>query len=98
MPDVQRLAELDPAPHATVFADDPRTVLLELDAGEAMPEHDHPGTDVLFLVLDGRVDLVLDGETHELAARDVVRVDGERRIEPRAVEDATALVVLADRN
>lgn len=90
MPDVQHLTDLDPDPHATVFASDPRTVLLELDEGEGMPEHDHPDTDVVFLVLDG--------DTHELGGGDVVRFDGARSVEPRALEDSTALVVLAPRD
>ncbi|MFB6172882.1 MAG: cupin domain-containing protein [Haloarculaceae archaeon] len=95
MPDVVSLSDLDATPHAEVFADRPRTVRLSLAAGESMPAHSHPGDDVLFHVLSGEIELSLDGDPHSLGAGDLVRFDGARQIEPRAVDDATALVVFA---
>lgn len=92
------LSELTDTPHAEVFPDaHPRAVRLSLDAGESLPEHTHPGTDVLFHVLDGRVTVTLDSEAHVLQAGEIARFDGERSIAPTAETDATALVVLAER-
>jgi mannose-6-phosphate isomerase-like protein (cupin superfamily) len=91
------LSDLDAEPHAVVYERGPKTVRLSLDAGERMPEHDHPGRDVLFHVLDGTIEVAIDGDAHELDAGDVLRFDGERTVAPEAVTDARALVVLAAR-
>lgn len=97
MPELRTIADLTDEPHATVFADAPRTVRLSLDADEALPEHDHPGVDVLLVVLAGDLDIDLGGDSHSLSQGDAVRFAGERRIAPHARTDATALVVFAPR-
>lgn len=89
------LDELDGRPHAEAWEGEPRTVRLALDAGEAVPEHTHPDRTVVVAVLAGELTLSLDGEDHEVAAGDLIRFDGRRRVEPRARTDATALVVLS---
>lgn len=91
------LDALTDRPHADAFdaRGEPRTVRLALDAGESVPEHTHPDRNVVVAVLDGELTLRLDGEGHDLAAGDLVRFDGRRRVEPRARTDATALVVLS---
>lgn len=92
------LADLTAAPQATAFPDhEPRTVRLSLNAGESVPEHTHPGRDIVFHVLDGRIELGLDDETLDVAAGELVRFPGERRVSPSAPVDATALVLLARR-
>ena len=88
---------LDGEPHAEVFAEGPRTVRLRLDAGEAVPEHRHPGTDVLLYVVEGRLDVSVGEDVHELAAGDALRFDGDREVAPHAMEPTTALVVFAPR-
>lgn len=94
----RRLADLDEAPHAPVFpGESPTTVRLSLDEGERVERHSHPGHDVVVAVLDGRVELDVDDETHALRAGDAARFDGERPVSPVAVESTTALVVLAPR-
>ena len=91
-----RLADLDGEPHAAAFpGHEPKTVRLSLDAGESVPEHTHPDRTVLFHALTGTFEVRLDGEEHPVAAGEIVRFDGETAVEPTAVEDATALVVLA---
>jgi len=93
------LADLTTEPQATAFPDhEPRTVRLSLDAGEAVPEHTHPGRDIVFHVLDGRIELGLDDETLDVAAGELVRSPGERRVSPSAPVDATALVLLTPRD
>lgn len=89
--------DLDGKPHAEVFAEGPRTVRLRLDAGEAVPEHRHPGTDVLLYVVEGGLDVSVGEDVHELAAGDALRFDGDREVAPHAMEPTTALVVFAPR-
>jgi|AntDeeMetagen134_2_1112570.scaffolds.fasta_scaffold00196_8 uncharacterized protein (DUF2249 family) len=90
------IGALDGEPHADVFPGrSPKTVRLSLTAGESLPEHEHPERNVLFQVLSGAVDLSLDGEVHRVKAGEILRFDGDKRIEPVADEDSTALVVLA---
>jgi quercetin dioxygenase-like cupin family protein len=96
--EVTALEELTDAPHAEVFENrDPRTVRLQLDEGESVPPHTHPGTDVVLHLLSGRLALSLDGETHEVAAGELVQFSGDREVSPRAVEPATAVLVFAPR-
>lgn len=96
MPEITAIDELTETPHAEVFEQrEPRTVRLELDAGESVPPHTHPGTNVVLHLLDGRLDLALDGEGRELSTGDVARFSGEREVSPHAVEPSTALIVFA---
>ena len=96
MPEITAIDDLTQTPHAEVFTQrDPRAVRLDVDAGDEVPPHTHPGTNVVLHLLDGRLDLSLDDETSELVPGDVARFSGEREISPRAVEASTALVVFA---
>ncbi|WP_053948279.1 cupin domain-containing protein [Halolamina sediminis] len=96
MPEITAIDDLTDTPHAEVFEQrDPRTVRLELDAGEGVPAHTHPGTNVVLHLLDGQLEVSLDDETHELEAGELARFSGERSISPHAVEPSTAIVVLA---
>ena len=97
MAEITSLDDLTGSPHAEVFSDAPRTVRLSLDAGESVPEHRHPDTDVLIHVLSGVIELGLDDETHQLEAGDLIRFDGDRTVSPYAVEESTAVVVFAPR-
>ena len=96
--EVTALADLTETPHAEVFKNrDPRTVRLQLEAGESIPPHTHPGTDIVLHLLSGRLELSLDGETHEVAAGELVQFSGDREVSPRAREPATAVLVFAPR-
>jgi quercetin dioxygenase-like cupin family protein len=98
MASVRPLAELESTPHASVFPNrEPKTIRLELEAGEEIPRHTHPGRGIVLYVLEGRLELRLDAESYELTADDVARFDGDQDISPRAIEDSTALIVLAKR-
>ncbi|MFD1647692.1 cupin domain-containing protein [Haloarchaeobius litoreus] len=98
MTTITTLDELDGQPHANVFPDaEPKTIRLTLDAGEEVPAHAHPDREIVLYLVDGRLELRLGDETHELSAGDVVRFDGDQDIAPRAVEETTALIVLASR-
>lgn len=96
MPEITTLDELTKSPHAEVFEKRrPRTVRLTLDAGEGVPAHSHPGTDIVLHLLSGRLELSLDDETHEVESGQLVRFSGERQVSPHALEPSTAVIVLA---
>lgn len=96
MPEVTSLDRLDDAPHAEVFDDRaPRTVRLELEADQRVPEHRHPESNVVLHVLEGGIDLTLGDEVYDLEPGDVVRFDGDQDVSPYAREESTALVVFA---
>ena len=95
-PELVCLSELDRRPHAVVFEHDaPRTIRLTLDAGQQLPAHHHPSTNIVLHLLDGELDLALDGESYALTAGDLIRFSGEHEISPTAVEDSVALLVFA---
>lgn len=96
MSEVTALEDLTGSPHAEVFETrNPRTVRLHLDAGEEVPPHTHPGTNVVLHLLDGHLELSLDDETHELRPGQLVRFSGDREVSPHAIEGSTAVVVFA---
>jgi quercetin dioxygenase-like cupin family protein len=91
------LGELESATKYPVFTDNPRTVRVDLDPGETVEEHDHPGTDIVFHVLEGAMELRLDDERYDLSGGDMLQFDGERTVAGEASEATTVVVVLAQR-
>lgn len=92
------LDELEGRPHANVFPDaEPKTIRLTLAAGEEIAPHSHPDRDIVVYLVEGAIELALDDGVHKLSAGDVARLDGDQEISPRAIEDAVALLVLAER-
>ncbi|MFB6152883.1 MAG: cupin domain-containing protein [Halodesulfurarchaeum sp.] len=99
MTTIQTLSELDGTPHANVFPDsEPKTIRLTLDAGEEVAPHSHPDREIVFYLVDGTVELQLGSQSHELTAGDIAHFDGDQEIAPRAVEEATAVIVLVARS
>ena len=94
----RRIAALEETPHAEVFDGEPRTVRLELAAGEGVPEHRHPDRQVVCHVLEGELEMRFGDEEYALEAGEVLRFDGRQDIAPAARTDATALLVLAPRS
>ncbi|WP_256685335.1 cupin domain-containing protein [Halococcus qingdaonensis] len=95
-PECVCLDELEGAPHAVVFdRDTPRTIRLTLGSEQQLPGHRHPGTNVVCHLVAGELDLTLDGESHRLAAGDLLRFSGDREISPTAIEDSVAVLVFA---
>jgi len=96
MSELTTLDELTATPHAEIFEEHrPRAVRLQLDADEHVPDHTHPGTDIVLHLVSGHLELSLDGETQEVTAGELVQFSGEREISPRAIEPSTAVVVFA---
>lgn len=95
-PEITRLDTVEKTPHAEVFDHHaPRTVRLKLDAGQQMPPHRHPGTNIMLHLLTGELDLVLDDETYALAPGDLIQFSGKCEILPCAIEDSVAVVVFS---
>ncbi|MFC7185600.1 DUF2249 domain-containing protein [Halorubrum yunnanense] len=96
--ELARIADLDGEPHADAFPGrEPKAIRLSLEAGERVPEHDHPDRTGLFHVLEGAVDVALDGDPHRVEGGEILRFEGESAVEPTAREDSVALVVLSPR-
>jgi len=96
MPELTALSTLSEAPHAEVFdRREPRTVRLQLAAGESVPPHTHPGTDIVLHLLSGELEVTLDGETHHVEPGELVQFSGDREVSPHAVADSTAVIVFA---
>lgn len=96
MPTIRTLADLNGTPHANAFpAEEPRTIRLTLGAGERVEPHRHPDRDIVCYVVSGILDLRLDGEAHRVTGGDVAHFDGAQEISPVAVDDCTAVLVLA---
>jgi quercetin dioxygenase-like cupin family protein len=92
------LPDIDAAPLERLFDDtEPRTNLLELAAGEEVPEHSHPDRTILFYVIQGEISLRVGEATTTLRAGDLARFDGEQTVSPAAETESRALVVLAAR-
>ena len=94
-PDLVALDELEAEPHAVLFDDEPKTIRLSLEAGDAIAEHSHPDRQIVFHLLSGAIEVRIDGDSYVLEPGDVARFDGERSISPRAIEESTAVLVLA---
>lgn len=96
MVEITAIDALTTSPHAEVFDEQqPRTVQLTLDAGEGVPAHTHPGTNIVLHLLSGRLELSLDDECYELSSGEIARFSGEREVAPHAIDESTAILVLA---
>jgi len=94
MPAITNLEALEATPHADVFEErSPRTVRLELDAGERIPPHRHPESRIVMHLLRGELELSLGGKVHVIEPNDSVRFRGDQEISPSAVEYSEALLV-----
>lgn len=99
MPEIITLNELTKTPHAEVFDErHPRTVRLQLNTGERVPPHTHPGMNIVLHLVSGHLKLSLDDEIYDMKPGQLVRCSGEREISPYAIEPSTAIVVFAPAN
>ncbi|WP_339256052.1 cupin domain-containing protein [Paenibacillus sp. FSL R5-0713] len=53
------------------------TFVLHFLPGQELPVHQHPGTDVILLVVEGTGTLILDGEEQVVNQEDVIHCGGE---------------------
>jgi quercetin dioxygenase-like cupin family protein len=98
MPEHVSLTDPNDEPHAELFETPrPRAVRLSLAAGQSMPAHTHPESDVLIHVVEGRMTITVDGASYDCPAGDLLRFDGRQEVAPRAETDAVAVVVFAPR-
>ncbi|MEY7849977.1 cupin domain-containing protein [Natrarchaeobius sp. A-rgal3] len=93
---IEHLPAVSGSPIERVFPDaEPRTNLLELPAGERVPEHRHPDRTVVFYVLDGEIELRVGDDSYALGKGDIARFSGDQKISPAAIADSRALVILS---
>lgn len=92
------LEQADGQPHARLFDGEPQTIRLTLEAGDSIAPHQHPDREIVLHVLEGALTVTLGEDEHEVPAGDVVRFDGRQYVSPEALEDTTALLVLAKRS
>lgn len=92
------LTAMDASPLERLFeGTEPQTNLLDLAAGEQVPEHRHPDRTILMYVIEGAITLRVGEETASLQAGELVRFAGDQAIAPTADRASRALVVLAPR-
>jgi quercetin dioxygenase-like cupin family protein len=94
MPKHTTLAELKQS-HAEVFETRRPGRWASNATRETVPRHTHEGTNVVFHVVEGHLELARAGGAYDLRAGAVIRVDGDCDVAPAAVTDTTALVVFA---
>lgn len=70
-----------------------------LKKGEQLKRHNHEGDSVIFTVLSGKMNVVLnDNERHEIAVGQVLNFDGKNFIQGEAAEDSVIMVTLVGEN
>lgn len=73
-------------------------VHIELPTGGKVPAHDHPGQEVYFTPVRGRLELTLRGEEkHIVSPGSVLHFAGEATIGVEALEDSEFFVYLINR-
>lgn len=83
-------------PTATVFpGDGPRTIRLELAAGQVIRAYSHPDREIVFLCHRASLRPHNRRRIYAIEVGEIARFSDEREVSPEAREDATALLVLA---
>ena len=73
-------------------------VHLHLKSGEQIPSHDHKGQEVLFTIVAGTVEVVLDDtEIHRISTGTVLHFPGEAHVGVNAIEESDFFVYLINR-
>jgi quercetin dioxygenase-like cupin family protein len=75
-------------------SDDLEVMRLVLAAGRSLPPHRVPGA-ITVQCLEGRIDVTAGGESHVLAAGELLFLDGGTEHGVVALEDASALVTVS---
>jgi quercetin dioxygenase-like cupin family protein len=70
-------------------------VRVEVAPGGGMPEHDHGGSDVVVIPLEGSVEITKGGETVAAGVGDAVLVRKDERVALRNPADGPAHLVVA---
>jgi len=66
----------------------------ELDRGSHLPLHKHPHEQTGYL-LDGKIEMVIEGETYELSSGDAWCISGNVEHEVKVLEDTTLVEVFS---
>jgi quercetin dioxygenase-like cupin family protein len=68
--------------------------VLELDANENAPEHSHEEQEEIYYVVDGAVDVDVDGDSVSLTEGEVIKLDPEDTRQVRNRDRASRLVLV----
>lgn len=99
MVETAALDDLTETPREVAFpGSEPKTLRLELSAGESVPAHRHPEREIVVYLVSGRLDVRVDGESNALEPGELLRFDGRKEVAPEAKADSTAVLVLAPRS
>ncbi|MDY6779520.1 MAG: cupin domain-containing protein [Halobacteria archaeon] len=93
---VRSLDQFKPSPHVRLF-DSPKTVLLGLDEGEEVAPHRHPDENVVLHVVEGEMEVELDGTPHVVEENEVIRFDGGSEVSPLARTGSKAVLVFEEK-
>lgn len=70
-----------------------QVAVLELKAGERSAKHIHPDLQDLFFILDGEIDITIDGTVHHCGKEDFVFVEHLKSYELHAITDVRMLAM-----
>lgn len=70
-----------------------QVAVIELKAGEHSAKHIHPDLQDLFFVLDGEIDITIDGEVHHCQKEDFLLVEHLKSYELHAITDVRMLAM-----
>ncbi len=70
-----------------------QVAVLELKAGEHSAKHIHPDLQDLFFILDGEIDITIDGEVHHCHKEDFLLVEHLKSYELHAITDVRMLAM-----
>lgn len=67
-------------------------------AGDTVEKHNHPGYNIVFTVVNGQVQVVLnDVEEYFLVPGKVLQFDGDNYVKPTFIEDGAIVVTLVEK-
>lgn len=70
-----------------------QVAVIELKAGERSAQHIHPDLQDLFFILDGQIDITIDGEVNHCGKEDFLLIEHLKTYELHAVTDVRMLVM-----
>lgn len=73
-------------------------VHMNLKEGQTIPSHNHKGQEIFFMVVSGKVEVLLnEQEKHILEVKKVLNFKGEINISVKALEESDVFVYLVNR-
>lgn len=81
-----------------LYKENEYAVVKKAGVNDKIEYHSHPGMDVIFTVVKGNINVLLNKEeSHELQSGDVLRFSGDNYISADLIGDSEAVVVLVEK-